>query len=248
MISLSICFFCLFCKMHNAFNNCYPCPITDSGISGGSFYSHAVRIKVLGFGYVYLNVGIFCCMLFYGHVARTLRFWIQKRAHELCMAVSKPLKSFASLFRWCWSAGCGSAQLHTIAQVLTSHGGVGACRLPILFQISFCFFLYSSSYLSADKWVHVCTCVLEIERGREETAKTTLQILMCNTSGVWMATFIQVSTLDTQTSCIFVRLWTALAVILLAKKKKNGPTLDVTISRKEAAKEVVLSIYTPNSY
>jgi hypothetical protein len=66
-----------------------------------------------------------------------------------------------------------------------------------------------------------------------------------------MVTFIQVSTLDTQTSCIFVRLWAALAVILLARnpaKKKNGPTLDVTISRKEAAKEVVLSIYTPNSY
>jgi hypothetical protein len=83
-------------------------------------------------------LGFFVGMLFYGHVARTLRFWIRKRAHELCMAVSKPLKNFASLFRWCWSAGCGSAQLHTIAQVLTSNGGVGACRLPILFQISFC--------------------------------------------------------------------------------------------------------------
>jgi hypothetical protein len=85
----------------------------------------------------------FVGMLFYGRVARTLRFWIQKRAHELCMAVSKPLKNFAALFRWCWSAGCGSAQLHTIAQVLTSHGGVGACRLPLAhtFPVKF---LYSS--------------------------------------------------------------------------------------------------------
>lgn len=88
-------------------------------------------------------------------------------------------------------------------------------------------FLYSSytpvlicRQISEYMFVHA----FQRQREREETAKTTLQILMCNTSGVQMVTFIQVSTLDTQTSCIFVRLWAALAVILLArnpaKKKK----------------------------
>ncbi|KAJ6762814.1 hypothetical protein OIU79_023538 [Salix purpurea] len=71
----------------------------DSGTTGGLFDSLAVRIQAPGF---------------------------RKRAHELCVAVCKPLKNFPHSVGGAHLQGRGSVQLHTIPQAFTSHGGDGA--------------------------------------------------------------------------------------------------------------------------
>ena len=123
-------FFCLFCKMRSPFNNCYPCPITDSGITGGLFDSLAVRIKVPGF---------FCWHAILWPCSKNSLDFLFRRGGTwtLHSSLQTPQK-LSSLCRW-WCSSCRVWLCTTACDTWSIHSSRCCWCFPKLFQISFCF-------------------------------------------------------------------------------------------------------------